>query len=89
MYLGIGTKIRIKDGSYMATQLKDGTIGHSSEAIPFIGRNRDVWTIILRNIALPTMVDSDFISYHNNILIKNDINGELWFCSFINIVEAE
>jgi hypothetical protein len=88
MNLGIGTKVTIKDGSYMATQLKDGTISHSSEKIPTIGWNRDLWTILLRNVALPTMVDNDFISYHNNILIQNDVNGELWFCSRINVVEA-
>ena len=89
MNLAIGTKVTIKDGSYMATQLKDGKISHSSEKIKTIGWNRDLWTILLRNVALPTMVDSDFVSYHNNILIQNDINGELWFCSRINVVEAE
>ena len=89
MKLGIGTKVVIKDGSYMATQLKDGTIEHSSENIQIIGHNRDLWTILLRNVSLPTMVDVDFISYQNNILIQNDVNGELWFCSKINVSEAE
>ena len=89
MNLAIGTKVVIKDGSYMATQLKDGTISHSSEKIQIIGHNIDLWTILLRNVALPTMVDTDFVSYHNNILIQNDVNGELWFCSRINVSEAE
>jgi hypothetical protein len=89
MNLAIGTKVKITDGSYMATQLKDGTISHSSEKITTIGRNKDLWTILLRNVALPTMVDNDFVSYHNNILIQNDVNGELWFCSKINVVKAE
>lgn len=87
MNLAIGTKVTIKDGSYMATQLKNGTISHKSKKIPTIGWNKDSWTILLRNIALPTIVDNDFVSYHNNILIQNDVNGELWFCSKINIVE--
>jgi len=86
MNFAIGTKVIIKDGSYMATQLTNGVISHSSEKITVIGWNRDLWTILLRNVALPTMVDSDFVSYHNNILIQNDVNGELWFCSKINVV---
>ena len=89
MNLGIGTKVKIKDGSYMATQTKDGDIKHNSELIPVIGWNKDTWTILLINVSLPTMVDNDFISYQNNILIQNDVNGELWFCSNINVVEVE
>ena len=89
MNLAIGTKVKIKDGSYMATQLKDGTISHRSDAIPIIGWNKDLWTILLRNIALPTEVDNDFVAHQNNILIQNDGNGEIWFCSKINVVEAE
>lgn len=88
MRLAIGTKVRIKDGSYMATQLKDGTISHSSKKIQIIGWNTDLWTIVLRNVALPTMVDNEFVSFHNNLLIQNDVNGELWFCSKINVEEV-
>jgi hypothetical protein len=88
MSFEIGKKVTIKDGSYMATQLKDGTISHRSEGIPVIGWNRDNWTIILRQIAFP--VDySEFLSHQNNFLIQNDVNGELWFCSKINIVEVD
>jgi len=87
MSLEIGKKVMIMDGSYMATQLKNGTISHSSENIKIIGKNRDSWTIILRNVSLPTMYDIEFVSYQNNIMIKNDVNGEYWFCSKINIYE--
>ena len=72
----------------MATQLQNGNVEYSSELIKIIGLNRDLWTILLRNIALPTMVDNNLICYQNNILIQNDVNGELWFCSKINIVYA-
>ena len=85
----IGTQVKIKDGSYMATQLKDGSISHSSPFIPAIGWNKDAWTVLLINIALPT--DIDFLGiasrYYNNILIENTTNGELWFCSLVNITE--
>jgi len=89
MNLAIGSKVRIKEGSYMATQLSDGTIKPSSEKIPVIGWNRDLWTVLLRNVALPTMVDNEYISYQNNLLIQNDVNGELWFCSKINVTEVK
>ena len=89
MKYAIGSKVKIKDGSYMATQLQDGKISHSSELIPTIGWNTDLWTIILRNVSLPTDVDDEFVSYQNNILIQNNVNNEFWFCSKINIVEVE
>jgi len=89
MSLEIGSKVNVKDGSYMATQLSDGTISHSSELIPVIGWNKDCWTILLVNIGLPTMHSYGIVSYQNNMLIKNDRNNELWFCSKINIKEVE
>ena len=52
-----GTQVRIIDGSYMATQLKDGSISHSSSLIPVIGHNRDEWTVLLFNIPLPMYLD--------------------------------
>ena len=89
MSLEIGSKVVIRDGSYMATQLKDGKISHSSKSILVIGWNRDLWTIVLRNVSLPTMTDEDHVSWQNNILIQNDVNGELWFCSKVNVKEVD
>jgi len=89
MSFEIGKTVKIKDGSYMATQLKDGTISHSSENIKTIGWNKDEWVIVLRNIALPTDNSEEFLSYQNNCLIQNKVNGELWFCSKINIEEVK
>jgi hypothetical protein len=84
-----GTQVRIKDGSYMATQLENGEISHSSPEIRTIGHNKDEWTVLLINIALPTHINigNRANTYHNNILIQNNSNGELWFCSLINIYE--
>jgi hypothetical protein len=84
-----GTQVSIKDGSYMTTQLSNGCISHSSSLIPVIGHNRDEWTVLLFNIPLPMYLDGEMIErankYSNNILIQNNSNKELWFCSLINI----
>lgn len=86
-----GTQVRIVDGSYMATQLSNGTISHSSSLIRVIGHNRDEWTVLLFNIPLPMYLDEELIErankYSNNILIQNNSNKEVWFCSLINITE--
>ena len=86
-----GTQVRVKDGSFMTTQLEDGSISHFSSLIPSIGLNRDEWTVLLFNISLPMELDNIFkgraYKYSNNILIQNNSNKELWFCSLINITE--
>ncbi len=87
-----GTQVRIIDGSYMTTQLSNGSISHSSPLIPVIGWNRDEWTVLLFNIPLPMYLDGELIErankYSNNILIQNNSNKEVWFCSLINITEV-
>jgi len=86
-----GTQVRIIDGSYMTTQLSNGTISHSSSLIPVIGWNRDEWTVLLINIPLPMYLDGELIGrankYSNNILIQNNSNKEVWFCSLVNITQ--
>ena len=88
MHLNLGDQVRIKDGSYMLTQIK-GKLSHSSDKIPVIGWNKDIWTILLINVPLPT--DYNYATglhrYNNNCLIQNNINKELWFCSKINIIK--
>lgn len=81
----IGQKVKIKDGSYMMTVTPKG-IAHNSEEIKCIGMNQDIWTIIAKNCKLPTDnncnfrygLNGDIIS--NNTIIRNDSNGEVWFC---------
>lgn len=87
----IGSIVRIIDGSYMLTQLPSGKLAQSSSRIQSIGHNEDNWDVLLINIALPTeylMLEGN-VTPTNNILIKNQINGELWFCSVINISVVE
>lgn len=85
----IGTNVIIKDGSYMMTQLENGSFSHYSENIKIIGWCDDTWKVLLINIPFPTEKSgiNDINTYVNNILIQNTINNELWFCSLINIKE--
>ena len=85
----IGSVVRIVDGSYMMTQLPDGKISHFSKNIGVIGHNEDTWNVLLINIALPTERSFDgTLLVHNNCLIQNTINKELWFCSSASIREV-
>ena len=85
----IGSVVRIVDGSYMMTQLPDGKISHFSKNIGVIGHNEDTWNVLLINIALPTERSlTATLLTHNNCLIQNTRNKELWFCSNVNIREV-
>ena len=85
----IGSVVKIVDGSYMMTQLPDGKISHSSKNIEVIGHNQDTWNVLLINIALPTERSlASTLLAHNNCLIQNTRNKELWFCSNVNIREV-
>jgi len=78
-----GDKVKIKDGSYMMT-ICNQKLSHegSHESTKIIGWCKDTFTIITTEGKYPT---GDRASRANNIMMVNDVNGEIWFCSYINI----
>lgn len=80
----LGSKVKIIDGSYM---IFSETGKDKSPHIPIIGWNKDVWKIIEVNTAFPTDKRHmpKVLGYQNNCKIKNTVNGEVWYCSKINI----
>lgn len=82
-----GSKVTIKDGSYMMTT-KKGKISHigAFDSTNTIGWNKETWTILCTGGVYPKDTNRDRI---NDIMIVNDVNGEVWFCSDINIKEVE
>jgi hypothetical protein len=78
-----GTKVKIKDGSYMLT-VHDGQLTHygisggrGNETV--IGWCEDTFTVLDGNGIYPSNNHNDR-SIKNNTLIVNDSNGEIWFC---------
>lgn len=81
-----GDIVGIIDGSYMTTLVEE-EIKHSSLKIPIIGHNRDLWKIlnIGGNFPSPHEFCSNGKPIKNIYKIKNLENGEIWYCSDINI----
>jgi hypothetical protein len=74
-----GQKVKIKDGSYMTTMV-NGEISHGTKDIPFPGLNKDVWTIVGFGSNLPSEDYASGKKRHNNTIIANDRNNEVWYC---------
>lgn len=76
----VGSKVRIKDGSYMTT-IEDGTVKEHSRKIQSIGLNRDTWTVIAMDGIFPIITHSWTTPGRvNNVIIQNDVNDEIWYC---------
>ena len=79
----IGSRVTFKDGSYTLT-LKQGskTLKHESE-----GMRKETCTVVAVNVPFPTSYDKslkEVLQHHNNCLVLAP-NGDLIFCSAINI----
>ncbi len=80
-----GDKVKIKDGSYMMS-INKKKISHegSHENTKKIGWCEDTFTIVAIGGKYPT---GERAKCPNDIMIVNDINDEIWFCSFLNITK--
>jgi hypothetical protein len=78
-----GDKVKIKDGSYMMT-INGNQLSHvgSYKSTEVIGWCKDTFTIIAVGGKYPT---GDRAKRANDIMMVNDTNREIWFCSYINI----
>lgn len=79
-----GQKVRICDGSYMAT-IENGQVKDRSENINCIGWNKDTWTVIVYGGSFPTRNEENFKWNNgkvkqNDTIIQNDRTGEIWYC---------
>ena len=84
-----GQKVKIKDGSYMATMV-NGKIQHGTKDVPWPGLNKDIWTIVGFGSNLPAGDSASGKKRYNNTIIANDRNNEVWYCdNRINIKPIE
>ena len=79
----IGSQVTFKDGSYTLT-LKQGskTLKHEFE-----GMRKEICTVVAVNTPFPTSYDKgskEVLQHHNNCLVLAP-NGDLIFCSIVNI----
>ena len=79
-----GQKVRICDGSYMAT-IVNGKIERWTKNIPYIGWNRDLWTVVDYGGQYPTVCNENSFwnggkRKVNDTIISNDCTGEIWYC---------
>ncbi len=81
-----GDQVKIKDGSYMLTP----TIGGLTEwgkhpSTEVIGWCKDTFTVIATDGRYPARDSASGQSRTNSTMIINNANGELWFCSSLNV----
>ena len=75
--LFVGQQVAIKDGSYMVA-VEDGKVVYKTKRIPYIGLNKDTWTILGLEGKYPT--DNNNRHHQTDCRIQNNDNGEIWFC---------
>ena len=83
-----GDQVKIKDGSYMLTPTINGLTDQGKyPSTKVIGWCADTFTVIATDGRYPA---KDGYSKHNDrvnsTMIMNNENGELWFCSALNIM---
>jgi hypothetical protein len=83
----IGDYVMVTDGSYMLTingyKLEHLSKGLSDEIFKVVGVNQQCPTHIDKNIET-----ENILSHNNNCIIKSLLDGQISFCSKINIVKV-